>query len=233
MLRVPKQRATRQPRNQRTRGSARLASARQLTCTAVVAKGVARILMVRHGQSEWNALGKWQGQEDPPLTELGVDQAMRAGQVLGAFDLIASSDLQRAALTASVIAEVIGIGPVHIDDRLRETFVGPWQGLTRKEIESQWPGWIKDGRRPTEAETETDVAIRAHAALLDLAAVIGTGEILVVSHGGTIRALRRHLGGDDERFGNLEGSWFTVKDDRVIHGESAYLLDHTGADETL
>jgi probable phosphoglycerate mutase len=199
----------------------------------VVANGVARILMVRHGQSEWNAIGKWQGQEDPPLTELGVDQAMRAGQVLGSFDLIASSDLQRAAITATVIGELIGIGPVHVDDRLRETFVGPWQGLTRHQIEAQWPGWIKDGRRPPEAETETEVAIRAHAALIDLAAQIGSGEIFVVSHGGTIRALKRHLGGSDERFGNLEGSWFTVQGSEISHGESAYLLDHTGADETL
>ena len=199
----------------------------------MVEKGVVRVLMVRHGQSEWNALGKWQGQENPPLTELGVDQASRAGQVLGMFDLIASSDLQRAALTAAVISELIGVGPVHVDDRLRETFVGPWQGLTRHEIEDQWPGWIKEGKRPPEAETETDVALRAHAALVDLAAIIGSGEIFVVSHGGTIRALRRHLGGDDERFGNLEGSWFTVADAKVTHGESVYLLDHTGADETL
>lgn len=189
--------------------------------------------MVRHGQSEWNALGKWQGQENPPLTELGVDQASRAAQVLGTFDLIASSDLQRAALTAAVISELIGIGPVHIDDRLRETFVGAWQGLTRHEIEAQWPGWIKEGKRPAEAETENDVALRAKAALIDLAAIVGNGEIFVVSHGGTIRALRRHLGGDDERFGNLEGSWFSVSGEDVRHGESVYLLDHTGADETL
>jgi broad specificity phosphatase PhoE len=92
----------------------------------VVANGVARILMVRHGQSEWNAIGKWQGQEDPPLTELGVDQAMRAGQVLGSFDLIASSDLQRAAITATVIGEPIvcakllsGLGKVSRDTKLK------------------------------------------------------------------------------------------------------------------
>jgi broad specificity phosphatase PhoE len=69
--------------------------------------------------------------------------------------------------------------------------------------------------------------------LIDLAAQIGSGEIFVVSHGGTIRALKRHLGGSDERFGNLEGSWFTVQGSEISHGESAYLLDHTGADETL
>lgn len=191
------------------------------------------MLMVRHGQSEWNALGKWQGQENPPLTELGVDQAMRAGNVLGMFDLVASSDLQRAALTAAIISEIMGVGPVHVDDRLRETFVGPWQGLTRHEIEAKWPNYIKLGKRPPEAETETEVAVRAHAALLSLASEVGHGEIFVVSHGGTIRALRRYLGGADERFGNLEGSWFTVTGDRIDNGETVYLLDHTGADETL
>ncbi len=189
--------------------------------------------MIRHGQSEWNAIGKWQGQANPPLTELGIDQARRAAQILGAFDLIACSDLERAAVTAAIIAETLGVGPILADHRLRETFVGQWQGLTRVEIEQQWPGYIASGKRTPESETEDDVAARACEAVLELALQVTGGEILIVSHGGTIRSLKRSLGGGDERFGNLEGSWFTVTGDNLHFGESAYLLDHTGADETL
>ena len=89
-----------------------------------------RLLVARHGQSEWNALGRWQGHADVPLSDDGMRQAADAGLALGTFDAVWASDLQRALLTAQIIAEIIGIGPVMIDARLRETDVGPWQGLT-------------------------------------------------------------------------------------------------------
>ena len=73
---------------------------------------MARILLVRHGQSEWNADGRWQGQENPPLTELGLAQAAQAAKAVGAVDGIYASPLERAAITAAVVAEEVGVGPV-------------------------------------------------------------------------------------------------------------------------
>src|ERR1700704_2099238 len=93
-----------------------------------------RVLLVRHGQSEWNALGKWQGQADPPLSDLGRAQARSAAHSLGSLDAIYASDLQRAMETAAIIANALGIGPVVVDPDLRERNAGEWSGLTRAEI---------------------------------------------------------------------------------------------------
>jgi len=101
---------------------------------------VTRMLLARHGQSEWNALGRWQGQADPPLSELGRQQARAAADRLGTVDAIVSSDLERALATAAIIAEVLGVGPVLVEPRLRERSAGEWSGLTRDEIEADWPG---------------------------------------------------------------------------------------------
>lgn len=163
--------------------------------------------MVRHGQSEWNASGRWQGHADPPLDRAGQLQAVAAAEVLGTFDAVWASDLQRATLTAQIIAELLGIGPVQIDARLRETDVGPWQGLTRTEVEEGWPGFLADHRRPDGFESYDLAAERLEAALIDIAAEHPGGQILVVSHGGVIRALRRSLGVSDPRLPNLSGSW--------------------------
>ena len=97
-----------------------------------------RLLLVRHGQSEWNALGKWQGQANPPLTDIGREQARQAGSVLGQFDAIFSSDLQRASETAVIISEILGIGPVVTDSDLQERCAVPWHGLTREENAEIW-----------------------------------------------------------------------------------------------
>ena len=107
-----------------------------------------KLLIVRHGQSEWNALGRWQGQADPPLTNLGQSQARKAIQKLGLFDSIVSSPLQRAKNTASIISELMGVGPVVTESGLMERDAGPWQGLTRIEIENDWPGFLASGKRP-------------------------------------------------------------------------------------
>src|SRR3954465_8515375 len=97
-----------------------------------------RVLMVRHGQSTWNALGRWQGQADPPLSDLGRDQARAAARALGAMDAVFAPDLHRATETAHIIATDLGIGPVLIDERLRERDAGEWSGLTRDEIHERY-----------------------------------------------------------------------------------------------
>ena len=108
--------------------------------------------MLRHGQSEWNAQGRWQGQADIALTPEGVQQAQRAALKLGTFDLIASSSLKRALHTAKIIAEHKKMSDLHIDDRLKESHIGPWQGLTYEEIEAGWPGFLESRRQPEDFE---------------------------------------------------------------------------------
>ena len=111
-----------------------------------------RLLVLRHGQSEWNAQGRWQGQADIALTPEGVQQARQAALKLGAFDLIATSSLKRALHTAEIIAEHKKIVDLHIDDRLKESHIGPWQGLTYEEIEAGWPGFLESRRQPEDFE---------------------------------------------------------------------------------
>lgn len=192
-----------------------------------------RLLVARHGQSEWNAVGRWQGQADVPLSDEGMRQAADAGLQLGTFDAVWSSDLGRAALTASIIAEIIGIGPVMLDVRLRETDVGPWQGLTHDEVEAGWPGYLVHHRRPEGFEPYDDAAARMIAAFVDIAAASPCGEVLVVSHGGSIRAVRRLLGVSDARLPNLGASWFTVRAGTVTPGDVVHLTDAEPSGMTL
>lgn len=170
----------------------------------------ARILVLRHGQSEWNALGRWQGQADIDLTDTGRDQARRAADRLGGFDAVASSDLTRARTTATIIAESLGLGLLEPDPRLRETDVGEWQGLTHDEIEVAWPGYLAAHRRPPGFEPDSSIVARVNAALLDLAGRFEGGEVLVIAHAGVLRVMRRHLGVADERIANLGGCEFSV-----------------------
>ena len=184
-----------------------------------------RLLVARHGQSEWNVIGRWQGQADPPLSDEGMRQAADAGLSLGMFDAIWASDLQRASLTANIIAEILGVGPVLIDARLRETDVGPWQGLNHAEVEAGWPGFLAERRRPVGFEPYDDAAERMLAVFRDIAAENPGGEVLVVSHGGVIRAVRRLLGAPSGHMPNLGASWFTVRDEHVIAGDIVRLVD--------
>jgi probable phosphoglycerate mutase len=186
-----------------------------------------RVLLVRHGQSEWNALGRWQGQADPPLSDLGRAQARAASASLGALDAIWASDLQRAAETATIIAAELGIGPVVLDPDLRERDAGEWAGLTRAEIDERYPGYLDPPpadkhtsfgaapatttpRRPPGWEPDDSVLERARRALHRIAAAVGDGLVLVVTHGGLIYSLERDLGADFARLANAEGRWFEV-----------------------
>lgn len=181
-----------------------------------------RILLVRHGESEWNAIGRWQGQADPPLTDTGRSQARRAARTLGAVAAIASSDLVRAHHTAELIAGELGVGPVLIDHRLRERDAGEWSGLTRAEVHRDWPGFLADDpvhserepgepideKRPPSWESDESLVTRAIAALDALASTVGDDDILAVTHGGLIMALEMRLGARRERVPNLGARWF-------------------------
>lgn len=160
---------------------------------------------MRHGESTWNVEGRWQGQADPPLTELGERQAAVAAQAVGAVDAIVASDLQRAIHTAAIISTAIGVGPVLVDPRMRERNAGEWQGLTRDEIEERYPGWLKDKKRPDGFEHDEPVVARALGLLDELAATYEDAAVLIITHGGVIRALERHLTDDAGMVPNLGG----------------------------
>ena len=185
---------------------------------------ITRVLITRHGQSEWNALGRWQGQADPPLSELGVAQARAAGAGVGAVDAVVASDLERAAATAHIIAEAIGVGPVLLDPRLRERQAGEFQGLTRAEIEEQFPGYLAEERWPPGWETDESLLVRALEALDEIAGRTGHGDVLVIAHAGIIYALERHLGLPHERIPNLWGRWFAHDGDTWSLGERMPLI---------
>ena len=99
-----------------------------------------RIIVLRHGQTTYNAAGIWQGLLDAPLSELGREQAAEAAAALAAhdFDVIYASDLERAADTAKALGQAVGMSPVY-DERLREIDVGDWSGMTTEQVTAQFP----------------------------------------------------------------------------------------------
>jgi len=174
--------------------------------------------LVRHGQSTWNAQGRWQGQADPPLSPLGEDQAAEAGGRLAGIEItgVVTSDLQRARRTGEIVAAALGLGPVTVCPGLGEYDVGDWSGLTKPEIEAGWPGqqlaWFQ-GRLPTTpgGEGRAHFARRVMAAVLGVAAAADAGSVLVVvTHGGVIRGLERATGAQPVPIANLSGRWFEV-----------------------
>ena len=188
------------------------------------------LLVVRHGQSEWNAIGRWQGHADPALSELGRRQAAVAAGSIGAVDGIISRDLLRAAETAAIIAQQLGIGPVMVDERLRERDVGEWSGLTDVEIHKGWPGWLDDGRRPDGFEAAAAMMERVLEALDAIHKASPGGSLLVITHGGVIHSLARSNGLADAPVANLAGLTVRVTATGHTVGERLALLDgHTVA----
>ncbi len=169
------------------------------------------MLLARHGQSTWNAERRWQGQADPPLSDLGRAQAAHAGLRLGAVDAVISSPLLRAHETAEILAEAIGVGPVQLVPELAERDAGPWSGLTRDQVEKGWPGFLAAEKRPDGYEQNPELLARVHPALDGLARAFGTASLLVVSHGGVINAIETMLGEPWVALANLDSRWITIE----------------------
>ena len=183
---------------------------------------VTRLLVLRHGQSEWNAQNRWQGHADIPLDDVGRTQAREAGERvggLGEWTAIWASDLRRAMETAEIVAAVLGLPGVHVDPRLRENDVGPWEGLDREAVEAGWPGYLAARLRPEGFEAYDDAAARMRDSLLDLAGQHQGEDVLIVGHGGITRATRRSRGAEDGHLPNLAGCWFTAADGGLAAGE--------------
>lgn len=168
---------------------------------------IRRLIMLRHGQTEFNAGSRMQGQLDSQLSELGRAQALAAAEVLGKLQplLIVSSDLHRAYDTAVRLGERTAL-PIRVDPRLRETHLGDWQGLTHTEVDAHAPGarlaWREDATwAPHGGESRVDVAARSVPLVAEL--VSGAPEwgdpqhvdrpVVLVAHGGLIAALSAAL----------------------------------------
>ncbi|MDP4666971.1 MAG: histidine phosphatase family protein [Actinomycetes bacterium] len=167
-----------------------------------------RLVLWRHGQTAWNADNRHQGQIDIPLNEVGREQARHAAQTLVAMKPthVIASDLERALETGQILADLAGI-KLSTDERLRETFAGEWQGMTRDEIVAKYPedyaAWGGDSEiRPGGGETRWEVSQRVVTAIDDALKNIPAGGTLVVaSHGGALRsALGRLLGLDPRQW---------------------------------
>ena len=169
-----------------------------------------KLLLVRHGESTWNAQSRWQGQADPPLSPFGERQAEDAIARLtevATITAVWTSDLVRARRTGELIAKRLGLGGVRAEPRLRERDVGAWSGLTRDEIEERWPGYLAARRSPPDFEGDDALLERTRAGLAAAVDGTGTGDVLVVTHGGVIRTIERSLGATPERLPNLGGRW--------------------------
>lgn len=187
-----------------------------------------RILLVRHGQSLWNAEGKWQGQADIELSDLGRRQAKAAASALGQFDLIASSTLARAAETAYILSNELGIGPIHPVPDLIERSAGEWSGLTRRDIEREWPGYLERNGRPPSYENDDELWVRVERGLLEVASMLGDdpqAEALVVAHGGIIYMLEDRQSQHSGRIWNLGAVWVDVVDGQITVSERVQLIN--------
>jgi len=172
--------------------------------TAAGADRVTRIVAVRHGETDWNAQMRMQGQLDTDLSERGRWQAARAAEALAGegIEAIFASDLARAFDTAQAISAVVGL-PISTDEALRERSFGIFEGHTYAEIDARWPEDAARWRRhdpafePEGGESLIEFSARAVAAVRRIAERSRGRTILVVSHGGVLDCLYRAAAGLD------------------------------------
>jgi broad specificity phosphatase PhoE len=193
--------------------------------------------LIRHGHTAWNGLGRYQGHAPVPLSERGLAQATVLAEALAAEEgigAIFSSDLARCRQTAAPLSAALGL-PVQLDPRLREFNYGCWQGLTRAEAAA----WDSEAFAAYSAAPETirvpggecqaELAARVRAALTDILGAHAERQVLVVTHGGPIRAILRHYGlwSGQRPSGNASCTVVEVSRDGtarlVVDGDVSYL----------
>jgi probable phosphoglycerate mutase len=191
-----------------------------------------RIVLWRHGRTEWNAAGRFQGQTDVELDDVGRQQARDAAARLAALEpnLLITSDLKRTRDTMAMLAALTGT-TAELDPRLRETFAGEWQGCTAAEIALRWPVEYKAWRagdpllRVGGGETRQEVADRMRAAVVDAAARLPEdGLAVLTSHGGAARlGIAALIGMPLQLFTNIGGlsncSWSMLRE-----GDDGWIL---------
>jgi probable phosphoglycerate mutase len=201
-----------------------------------------QVILVRHGETDWNVSGRLQGHSDTPLNAAGKIQAARVAQRLGreTVQALYSSDLARAFETATIIGQQLAL-PVVVSQRLRERRYGVWEGLTAAEIEERYPAQFAEWRSratdfaPLRGETRTQLLTRALAEVHTIAQRHAGGSVVVVTHGGLCYVLINHILGnvDSDRreftFGNAslhtlevaDGSWAVISVNDTAHLDAA------------
>ncbi len=171
---------------------------------------VSTLLLVRHGETDWNRDGRWQGHSDTHLNDVGREQAARLAAELDGVDVVYSSDLARARETAEIVAARLDL-PVQLDARLRERSFGAWEGKTGPEIESEFVAahaeWRAGGPGADDAEPFAEFAARVESFLADVLERHPDETVLIVAHGGSIRVIHARAKGLDY-----------VRDHRLIPG---------------
>ncbi len=181
------------------------------------------IYLSRHGETDWNAEGRWQGHTDKPLNETGREQARALAETLRSLDLagVVTSDLLRARETAQIVAATLGLAIDYVDPDLRERTVGVFEGLTREECErlhpEAWTAWIERKVAPPGGEAQHPLAERVTAAIARAASRIASSPrpILLVTHGGAMRAALAKAGHAAPPIKNT-GVWKVEWDGRVL-----------------
>lgn len=168
-----------------------------------------KLMLIRHGQTQWNVLQKYQGQTDIPLNNTGRDQAEKLAVSLQneTFEAIYCSDLSRAEETAKIIARFHSMEPVS-DPRWREFNFGHWEGLTYREIDHAFPEearlWVEDTRnfQVPGGESFDQIAARVEEVLEEIQRK-HRKTVVVVTHGGVIRVIRCMFGKNEDLWENI------------------------------
>lgn len=162
---------------------------------------VERVYLIRHAETAWNALGRWQGHEPLPLNDVGFRQAQAlAASWQQPLTAIYCSDQLRACQTAEALGTALGL-PQATDERLRECHLGIFQGLTRQQMRERYPDEFAQMQANymdyciPNGETRRALQTRAYAAFMDIVQN-NTGAIAIVTHGGTLQMLMYKLFGE-------------------------------------
>jgi broad specificity phosphatase PhoE len=147
------------------------------------------LVLIRHGQTDWNVEGRWQGQADPPLNESGREQAHHAAQYQRQFGFAAlySSDLRRAMETAQIIGAELGVEVIP-DPRLREINLGKWQGMLSADIQAQYPDEFRRWHEspltahPPDGEDISTLAVRVLETVNEIIARHPKRRVGIVAH---------------------------------------------------
>ncbi len=153
-----------------------------------------RIILWRHGQTDYNLENRFQGQADVPLNETGLAQAHEAAGILArmSVDALVTSPLSRAVATVETLASSLDL-PVNLDERLMEISVGSWEGMLADEVYRLHPDFSealrdgRDARRSPQGETAVEVGLRVGAAIRDIAASHPAETVVLGCHGLAIR----------------------------------------------
>jgi alpha-ribazole phosphatase/probable phosphoglycerate mutase len=190
------------------------------------------LYLIRHGETAWNADGRFQGQRNTPLSETGRAQAGVVARALASrhFDALYASDLARAAETADIVAAPHRLSPIH-DLRLREVSFGEWEGMSLPEVTERWPeaiaAWRADSlrTRPPGGETLESVLQRVADFTEELTRQHPNSDLCIVGHGGSLRAMVAHaLGADLSIYRALRLDNCSISIIKVSDGRPSLLL---------